>query len=355
MKNKSKLLICICILISIIFLVEGCTKKAPPVTTSTASTSSSTKTPLQQSTPVEISPPVVTEQKYFSPYTGEEVTKENLDNIAVLAIVENSTDARPQSGLNAADIVYETMAEGGIPRLIALFQKDSSEKIGPIRSARPYFLTISKEYNLPLAHCGGSAEAMATIKSENLMSMDEMANSSTYLRDKERKAPHNLYTSTDKLRALIKTKNFVKEPTVKLKFDKTYWDSDKFSPATNIVLKMNKYYNTNYTYKDGVYLKSMDGKSSNNKEDQQPLAFKNIVIQLTTIKTQADKLHLDIALIGQGDGYAISNGKFVKMHWSKKDATSQTLLMDESGNDLPLNPGKTWWNIVDTSTTVDIK
>ena len=91
-------------------------------------------------------------------------------------------------------------------------------------------------------------------------------------------------------------------------------------------------------------------KSSTNKEDKLPLAFKNIVVQITSIKTQADGYHLDIALVGTGDGYVISNGKFIKMHWTKKNVTSQTLLTDEKGNDLPLNPGKTWWNIVDKST-----
>ena len=228
-----------------------------------------------------------TQQKYFSPYTGEEVKKEVLDNIAVLAIVENSEAARPQSGLNAADIVYETMAEGGIPRFIALFQSGDAQKIGPIRSARSYFLDISKEYNLPFAHCGGSAEALDEIKNENLMSMNEMTNASTYWRDSIRKAPHNLYTSTEKLRELVKTKNYIKAPTVKLKFDKSYWDNDKLPKATDVLLKMNKYYNTSYTYKDGLYLKSMDGKSSTNKEDKLPLAFKNIVVQITSIKIQA--------------------------------------------------------------------
>ncbi|MBC8059489.1 MAG: DUF3048 domain-containing protein [Clostridiaceae bacterium] len=346
MKSKFKLILCICILVSINVIAEGCTKKA--------ATTNSTNG-LKQSTPTEIQPAVVTEQKYLSPYTGEEVKKEEVANIAVLAIVENSIDARPQSGLNSADIVYETMAEGGIPRLIALFQKNNALKIGPIRSARPYFLTILKEYNLPLAHCGGSAEATEIIKAEKLMSMDEMVNSSAYVRDNERKAPHNLYTSSEKLRELIKAKTFVKEPTVKLKFDKTYWDSVTLSPATDVLLKMNGSYNTSYAYKDGLYLKTMDGKPSANKEDQIPLAIKNVVVQITTMKLQPDKLHINIDLIGQGDGYVISNGKFVKMHWNKKDANSQTLLTDEKGIDLPLNPGKTWWNIVDTDTTVTIK
>ena len=341
LKNKSKLLLCI--LISMCFVVEGCTKKAEPIATPSPSK------PIKTESPVKI------QQKYYSPYTGEEVKKEILDNIAVLAIVENSEAARPQSGLNAADIVYETMAEGGTPRFIALFQSGNAAKVGPIRSARSYFLDISKEYNLPFAHCGGSQEALDEIKNENLMSMNEMTYASTYWRDNVRKAPHNLYTSTDKLRELVKTKKLIKAPTVKIKFDKSYWDSDKLSQAKDVLLKINKLYNTSYTYNNGYYLKSMDGVSSTNNEDKLPLTFKNIVVQITSIKTQADGNHLDIALVGTGDGYVISNGKFIKMHWTKKNVTSQTLLTDEEGNVLPLNPGKTCWNIVDKSTIVDIK
>ncbi|MGK0467100.1 DUF3048 domain-containing protein [Clostridium sp.] len=343
MKNKSKLLLHIIILVS--FIAVGCSKKPEANVTESKSKTVETKIPA----------PVEPTQKYYSPYTGEEVEKESLDNIALLAIVENSVSARPQSGLNAADIVYETVAEGGITRFIALFQKNNAKKLGPIRSARPYFLDIVKEYNLPFAHCGGSAEALDEIKNKNLMSMDEMAYASTYVRDNKRKAPHNLYTSTDKLRALVKTKDYVKSPTVKLKFDKSYWDSDKLSESTDVLLKINRYYSTSYTYKDGLYYKSMDGTSSTNKVDNLPITTKNIVIQFTSIKLQTDGLHLDIAIVGSGDGYVISNGKFVKMHWSKKNATSQTLLTDEAGNKLPLNPGNTWWNIVNKNTVVDIK
>jgi len=335
-KNNTKLLLCV--IISISFIIQGCNKKAELLP--------------NQSKP---SPTVKISEKYVSPYTGEEVTKEVADNIAVFAIIENSVGARPQSGLNDADIVYETMAEGGIPRFIALFQKENAKMIGPIRSARSYFLDISKEYNLPFAHCGGSQEALDRISNENLMSMNEMSNASTYWRDSIRKAPHNLYTSTQKLSELIKTKQFAYSPTVKLKFSKGYWDNSKLTKATNVLLKINKYYDTSYTYKNGFYLKSMDGKSSTDKEDNLPLAFKNIVVQITSIKTQADGNHLDIGLVGSGDGYVISNGKFVKMHWVKKTITSQTILTDDKGNDLPLNPGKTWWNIIDKSTVIDIK
>jgi len=345
MKNKSKLLLYIIILVS--FIAVGCSKNPEAIITPSNSKPVETKDPVPA--------PVEAPQKYYSPYTGEEVEKESLDNIAVLAIVENIVAARPQSGINVADIVYETVAEGGIPRFIALFQKNSAEKIGPIRSARPYFLDIAEEYNLPFAHCGGSAEALTRVKNENLMSMNEFTYASTYVRDKARKAPHNLYTSTEKLKALVKTKDYVKAPTVKLKFDKNYWDNTTLLPATDIFLKISKVYSTRYTYKDGLYLKTMDEKSAVNKEDNLPLTTKNIVVQFTSIKLQADGLHLDIAIVGSGDGYVISSGKFIKMHWSKKNAASQTILTDKAGNKIPLNPGNTWWNIVNKDTVVDIK
>jgi len=298
---------------------------------------------------------IIKGKKYISPYTGEEITQEAYDNLPVMAIIENSDDARPQSGLKSADIVYETMAEGGIPRFIALFQKNNSDKIGPIRSARPYFIDISKEYNLPFAHCGGSGDALVKIKNENLMSLNEISYTSTYWRDKERKAPHNLYTSTEKLRSLVKSKGYITASNPKLNFDKNYWDNNNLPPANEILLKINRYYNTSYSFKGGIYHKYMNSEPAVNKEDTDQLAFKNIVVQFTSIKLQNDGSHLDIALVGEGNGYVISNGKYVKMKWYKTDVNSQTILQDESGKLIPLNPGNTWWNIVDTSTTVDIK
>jgi hypothetical protein len=293
--------------------------------------------------------------KSFTPYTGEEVDLKTSKNIPVMAIIENSKDARPQSGLVDADIVYETMAEGGIPRFIALFQKNSPSKIGPIRSARPYFVNIAREYNLPFGHCGYSEEAKKLIEKNKLMSINEFFYTGFFWRESERKAPHNLYTSAKRLRDAAVSRDFIKESNVKLKFDKDFWQSDSHSKGETIKLNLNKYYNTSYIYKDGKYYKSMNDVASENKEDDRPIAVSNVVIQATNIKLQADNQHLDIALVGEGTGYVFSNGKYTKMTWSKKDINSQTILKDESGLTIPLAPGNTWWHIVDKSNTVEIK
>ena len=131
--------------------------------------------------------------------------------------------------------------------------------------------------------------------------------------------------------------------------------SDNHSKASSILLKLNKYYSTSYTYKDGKYYKSMNEEASLNKEDKRPIAVTNVVVQVTNIKLQKDNQHLDIALVGEGTGYVFSNGKYTKMTWSRKDITSPTILKDENGLDIPLSPGNTWWHIIDKSNTAEIK
>jgi hypothetical protein len=332
MKYKLKLFF---ILILCLSLFSGCHKKKI----------------IETMVPVSLSDETI----FYAPYTGEKVTEKTSKNIPFMTIIENSRDARPQSGLVDADIVYETMAEGGIPRFIALFQKNTPEKIGPIRSARPYFINIAREYNLPFGHCGYSDEAKSMIEKNKLMSLNEFFLTGFYWRDKERKAPHNLYTSAKRLRDAAASRDYVKDSNVKLKFDKDFWTSDSHSNATSIDLKLNKYYSTSYIYRDGKYYKSMNNEASLNKEDNRPIAVKNIVVQTTTIKLQTDNQHLDIVLIGEGTGYVFSNGKYTKMKWSKKDISSPTILKDENGLDIPFSPGNTWWHIVDKSNTILIK
>lgn len=350
MKNKLIPLLILCLTIG---LLTGCDKEKD----NSNLTPSEPAATIEPSTPVSepVKEPEKSQPKFFAPFTGEEVDEKTFNNIPFMAIVENSKDARPQSGLVDADIVYETMAEGGIPRTIALFQKNSPEKIGPIRSARSYFLDLSREYNLAFAHCGASNEAETMIQKNKLMSLNEFVYTGFYWRERDRKAPHNLYTSAARIRDAVVSRKYNKPSNVKFSFDKEFWNNQSLGAANNITLKLSKYYTTSYTYKDGKYYKSMSGVPAVNKEDNRPLAISNIVIQATTIKQKKDSVLVDIALTGEGTGYIISNGKYIKMKWSKKDVNSQTILKDENGTVIPLAPGNTWWNIIDKSNVIEIQ
>ncbi len=205
MKRKSVLILFLCLML----FLSGC-KKGKPTGSHTDSTSTSNAAASS----------TASEQKYYAPYTGEEVSKDVAQKPAFLAIIENYVAARPQSGFTSADIVFEAMTEGGITRCLALFQKDDCDKIGPIRSMRTYFLDIAYEYNLPFAHCGGSHDALDRIKNEpSLMSMNQFANGSSYWRDPAIKIQeHSLYSSADKLRSLAQSKGYSHEPSSSLKF-----------------------------------------------------------------------------------------------------------------------------------------
>ncbi|EGT3614817.1 DUF3048 domain-containing protein [Clostridium perfringens] len=291
----------------------------------------------------------------LSPYTGNILESNSTDKIPFICIIENSREARPQSGLSEADIVYETMAEGGIPRFLAVFYENSPEVIGPVRSVRPYFLDISREYDLPFAHCGGSAEALATISSDNsLNSINEISNGSAFWRDNTRKAPHNLYTSAKNIRNFISQKEYNYSKDNNLKFiDNALLSSSNYISEVN--LKLSNYYDTSYKYVDGFYEKYMDKELSTDKNTGEPLKFKNIVIQMTDMSLQNDNTHLNIDLVGSGEGYLLTNGRIEKINWEKENSASKTLLKTENNTPVYLSRGNTIWHIVDTNSSLSFK
>ncbi|MBU5486195.1 DUF3048 domain-containing protein [Clostridium sp. MSJ-11] len=324
----------ILVLIFSIFLLVGCNK--PP----------EIKEEVKKEQPKE-------EEKFFSPYTGEEIDKDTYFKIPFMVIVENSKTSRPHSGLIHADVVYETMAEGGISRFMAIYHKDDSPKIGPVRSARPYFLDIAIENNLPFAHCGYSEEAKNRIEKEKLPSLNEFLYEKFYWRDKNRPYEHSLYTSSN-LRELIKEQNLIKSPSKSLYFNSDFWQNT-LDNAEKVSLNVNKYYNTSYVFNNNKYTKYMDGEKSIDAEKKIPIEVNNIIIQLTDITLQKDNLHIDVRLIGEGDCYIISNGKYIKGRWSKKDSNSPTVFLDKDNKEIPLSPGKTWWHIFDNKIKVAIE
>ncbi|MBI5221693.1 MAG: DUF3048 domain-containing protein [Candidatus Magasanikbacteria bacterium] len=143
--------------------------------------------------------------QYFSSLDGTTVSSSEMINPFVVGImIDNHPDARPQSGLVAAKIVYEAPAEGGITRYFAIFDSiQSVEKVGPVRSARPYFVDWLEEYSGLYMHCGGAPEALAKIKSEKVFDADEFFNGPYYWRDESRIAPHNLFTKSEQIKKII--------------------------------------------------------------------------------------------------------------------------------------------------------
>lgn len=294
------------------------------------------------------------ETSTVSPYTGEVLSDEQLEQDTFMCIIENSRQARPQSGLSQADFVYETMAEGGISRFLTVFNSSYVDKIGPIRSARYYFLDLIEEFNLPFAHCGGAADALDRISNDSsLKSINEMTNGKFFERDNSRVAPHNLYTSTDKLASAIDSKGFKSlAETRKFVFDDDFWNGDNLENCQNLELKLSHYYTTSYEFSENGYIKSMDGEECIDAYNNESLTFDNIIIQLTNLKTKDDE-RLDIELMGSGKAYVISNGKLLQCTWSKANPSSATVIKNEKGEIIPLSTGNTIWHIADESNEIN--
>lgn len=343
----------ILMMILIIALLSGCgsgdTKKQEQKPAKQSNVNTSVDNVNKNSTDVN-------NQNEKAVYTGENITESNYRNIPFMAIVENMKAARPQSGLSDADIVFETMAEGGIPRFMALFQSKQSDKIGPIRSDRPYFNELSESYDLPFAHCGGYQAALDEISRKHLMSLNEMYNGDYFWRDKTRKAPHNLFTSSVRLYKLIEKKNYIEAPKFDLEFDSSYWKDVK-DKADVITLKFSGYYTTTYTYKNGRYMKTMDGRAVPDKNNGEQLSARNVVVQITSMAPIPGdpKERINIRLTGSGTGYVFSNGGFKKIKWGKDSKNSEIKLTDDSGMPVKLSAGNTWWSIMDKKGRVTIK
>ena len=293
------------------------------------------------------------ENTFKYPFTGIKTNENPQNKTPYIVVVENSKASRPQSGLSFADIVYETSAEGGIPRFIAIYHSNTADKIGPVRSIRPYFLTISKEYALPIAHCGGSKEALNEVKNDSsIMSINEMNNGKYYYRDTKRKAPHNLYTSSENILKAIKDKEYNLEAKSSLNFDNEFFNNNDLKEALNITIKPNNVYETSYTFKNGNYIKSMDGEVAKDAITNSDLTFNNIVVQKTDITLQTDNSHLNIDLVSSGEGYVFSKGKVIEIKWSKDSEYGNTKLFDLDGNPISLSEGNTIWNIVDSQSII---
>lgn len=301
-----------------------------------------------------IEPFLPKEEESLNPYTGEALSENQQNTFPFMCIIENLDEARPQSGLSQADVIYETMAEGGISRFLCLFYSNNIEKIGPVRSMRPYFLNLTKEYGIPFAHCGGSADALETITNDSsIPSINEMINEKYFWRDNTRVAPHNLYTSSNLMNEFIKANLDFDSKDSFFTFDEDYWTDSKLESCQELNLKLSNYYQTSYKFTQDGYTKYMKGEEGIDSNNNESLVFQNIILQLTDITPNSDG-RVDITQIGSGDAYVLSNGKIKKATWSKNSNSSPTLLKDEDDKIIPLSQGKTIWHIMDSSNQIDI-
>jgi hypothetical protein len=317
-----------------------------------------------------VPPPEPEPVRYFSPLTGVETTEVNTKRPVTAVMIENSPEARPQSGLQQAGVVFEAVAEGGITRFIVLYQEAQPELIGPVRSVRPYYIEWASAFSPGVAHEGGSDDALAMIRSGNYgVDLDHFFDHAEeyYWRATDRWAPHNMYTDAVHLDALMTSKG-------KTSSQFTPWprqDGKRIIPpgsaegvdentidinvyANSIIMPVSSgTFRVSYTYdpETNSYVRYQGGEAHLDRELGR-IAPDTVIALMVNMRLGWDGLHNEITTTGTGTAYIFQNGVMIEAIWSKPTATSQIEFKDIHGNEVELNRGQTWVTAVPNGNTV---
>lgn len=299
-----------------------------------------TKAPLAGSKPTPSVKPIV----YHSPLTGAVVPDQASTQQAVTGImIENSPDARPQSGIKNAGVVFEAIAEGGITRFLAIYQETKPQLIGPVRSVRLYYVDWIAPFQASVAHIGGSKFALDEVRNGKYRDIDQFFNAGAYWRATDRYAPHNVYTSFERLDALNLKKGYTTSAfTAWPRADGKVADARN---ATSIDVKISgPSYNSHYDYDTvtNTYKRAQGGAAHNDREAGQITPTTVIVMDTVMSKVFEDGYREQITTTGSGRARVFQNGVVTEATWAKPDRGSQIKFTAADGNEIPLNRGQTW-------------
>ncbi|WP_117149484.1 DUF3048 domain-containing protein [Paraliobacillus zengyii] len=322
------------IILALIVLLVGCNQNENTMK-SVEDLESTTRTETEKQQ-LEIGPVSIS--------TGLPIEEDNTEKTKFSVMIENSPDARPQSGLFQADVVYEMEVEGNITRFLALFNDTIPEKVGPIRSSRHYYLPVAESWNMPYIHFGGSPQAYSKLSTLAVPTIDGMTQSNYFIRDSNRYAPHNVYLDTNQL------DSFEEEPiNEKFVFDEdaSYEDS---LPSTSLKITYNNFTHVEYQYDEEAnqYKRFLEGQPHADRETGTQISTNNIIVVYANqqLISGDNSGRIDITLSGTGEAVYFLDGQAVKGTWKAEDGNLSFYLDDTL---IALNPGKTWVQVVDAS------
>lgn len=307
----------------------------------------------------------------YCPLCGEELPAgTDLTLRPLMVMLDNHPDARPQAGLTEACLVIEALAEGGVTRIVPVFVHGLPERLGPVRSARHYFLDLALGLDALYAHCGQSPQASVDIGRLKVADLNEFALSSYFWRDSGRSSPHNLYTSVAKLRAAAASlklratqssngfawpyrtgdagKNWYGEAGLGFELSWPYssgrnvvsfrWQAPKIAPGATAPAAGDI----------GYYERTVNGKPHIDEVSGEALRMTNVIVAYAPfwrIPGDTDG-RLDADLTGSGKAVVYSGGKLLTVTWRKAERTSPLVFVDAAGEQLWLPAGQTWILVV---------
>ncbi len=275
----------------------------------------------------------------------------------IAIMINNIVDALPSASTQKADIIYECMVEGGITRIMPIFSDyDDIEKLGSVRSARHYYINIANEYDAIYMHYGQSAPAKEVLAQGVIDNINGLTYDAGYYRSSDRVAPHNVYTTSEKILKGIEDFGYSTEYSEThekvLSFNEEDTNLENGQTANTVHVSFGSYMKPYFVYvpDKGVYERYEYGNPQVDEmadAEDNILTFKNIIVQVSSYECINPKNDLqELTQVGNGNGYYITNGSSIPITWEKTSKNAKTKYYTEDGQELLLNPGKTWISII---------
>ena len=290
------------------------------------------------------------------PLTDVALTGDVPGRPALAVKVENLAAARPQAGLNEADIVYEEPVEGGITRFIAVYQCTDAPRIGPIRSARLVDADILRQFGAPVfAFAGGVPAVVSAVEESGAASIPYTTSSDFFEEDPNRSEPHHVFSST----SVLYEGSADGSPEPVFSFDEERPTDEKrarlahldFSPFANVFWK--------FSPKNRVWLRSHD-EERHILEDGSQVSAVNVIVQVVEVRPSeivdaAGNPSPEIDAVGSGKAFVLRNGRVIEGRWVREGADDLTQFLDANGERIPLAPGRTWIELFPSDRSIEIE
>lgn len=295
-----------------------------------------------------------------SKFRGTPIEEEINHQRPIAVMIDNHPDARMQAGFRQADMVFEMIVEGTFTRYMMLFHSQDAERVGPIRSARKYYIDRMQEFDAIYTHYGASAEGDDILRARGIDDIDGMVVPSSVIyryNDTGKFAPHNAYSGTEVIREYAEKRGSMmttENPGFSFHPEQTPLNGEVAKEVTVSYFADN---NSIFTYHEDseTYTYNKDGVEIVDENDQKELAISNIIIQVANYYPNPSyKGILSLDQVGEGEGYYFSNGEYLPLTWSKADENSQTEYF-VNGEKIMLNPGQTWVLIASPQTGIEMK
>lgn len=309
-----------------------------------------------------------TEKTETSKLDGLQYAPDIANRHALGVIIENHPESRPQFGLADAAVVYEAKAEGGITRFLAIYGPKAPEKVGPVRSARTYYLDWCLEYDCFLAHVGGNIDALDLIPKIGIKDLDQFRYGTskygkTYYRVPKKgvATEHTMYADPAKLYEIANTNSWPMtggHPSVNFKREAAT-DERPTSQQIDITIS-SRQFNTAWTYDPATntYARTMGGAAHTDGATGEQIKSKVIIIQEAAsqpIVTRINEQGLKMTTVGTGKAKIFQDGKATEGTWKKASQKERTIFMDEQGNEIRYNPGQRWITVVEPGSKVTVQ